>query len=188
MRDGRRGIPPPRSITVTIGAAAGHGTRGPQPVPSLLAGARRLGPALVRPRRAPQPPAAPAAAARGAVGAMPHRGGEPLPEGRPSATGAHSLRHVMAVGSAGRHRRAARLGSPRGGAFHGLHNVEETRARHDAPSPGRLSAVRGGAPPCRTEQEGVMLIPDQGAEWLLIPDLVPGGPAGWETNGADPAG
>ena len=33
-----------------------------------------------------------------------------------------------------------------------------------------------------------MLIPDQGAEWLLIPDLVPGGPAGWETNGADPAG
>jgi hypothetical protein len=33
-----------------------------------------------------------------------------------------------------------------------------------------------------------MLIPDQGAEWLLTPDLVPGGPAGWETNGADPAG
>src|SRR5215472_2565591 len=126
MPAGRRRLPSPRSIPMTLSRAVGRALAGPRPVPTLLAGAQRLGHALVRSRRTAQPPAAPPAVARGTAGAMPYRGGKSLPEGRPGAAGAPSLRHVMAVGSAGRHRRPVRLGGPRSGAFHGLHDVEET--------------------------------------------------------------
>src|SRR5262249_58456967 len=106
-----------------------------------------------------QPPAAaPAGLAWGTSSAVPHRGRQQPPEGGADAAGAQSLRHVMVAGSAGRYRRRAGRGSPRSGAFHGLHDVEDTRARHDAPStgrirtaiwattPGRLACV-SGAPP-----------------------------------------
>jgi hypothetical protein len=150
----------------------------------LVAGMLSFCPPPVRPGSAVQPPAAPASLGRGAADAVAHRGQHP-----PRTVGDAALRAGNSSGltsnrSPGRHVGRSR---PRGSSFHGLDGVVDTRARHDAPSPGQFCTAtapsqghRGLRHPYATgrhrRQRGENLPP--GSTEQPAPALIPRAPAG----------
>jgi hypothetical protein len=99
---------------------------------------------LVRTRRAADPPAAPASRARSTADAALHRGQHPPCQGGGPAIGAGASRGFAISRWPGGPTGSV---SPCDRPFHGLDDVEDTRARHDAPSP--VQSCTGTAQPCR---------------------------------------
>jgi hypothetical protein len=60
----------------------------------------------------------------------------PQHEGRSAAVRAGSSASIVSNGSPGSHTGCFGPSRPRSNPFHGLDGIEDTRARHDAPSPG----------------------------------------------------
>jgi hypothetical protein len=128
----------------------------------------RGGYVLVRPGRAAQSAAAAASYAPGTSGAAAHRGQHPPCEGGHAAAGAASSKRLVIHCPPGRHPAGVSRGSPRSSPFHGLDGVQDTRARHDAPSP---RSVR--APPARRQRRRRENRPPSSAE-PPMPLLIPG--------------
>src|SRR5262245_3011597 len=120
---------------------AGHGSEGPRPGPRGWPGPARL----IRPQGAAGPPLS--GLTRGATGAAGHRGEYPAQEGGGAAVSAGGLRRVVIIRPLARRGRRTGRGGPGSSAFHGLHGVEDSRARHDAPSTGQF--CRRSVPPPR---------------------------------------
>ena len=139
----------------------------------------------VCPRRAAQPPASWVSSPRSTTDAVAHRGECPLQDGGGAAISAASPAGlVINRSSSDRHTGGISGSTPASSHFHGLDDVEGTRARHDAPSqksvlhPDRataralshmpaVSAPQGppsaqeDLPPCRTERATLILIRDR---------------------------
>jgi hypothetical protein len=90
---------------------------------------------LIHSRRAPQSRAVPANCGCSPIEAVRNRAPQPQHDGRSAAVRAGSSAGIVSNGSPGSHTRRGRPSSPRSNPFHGLDGIEDTRARHDAPSP-----------------------------------------------------
>jgi hypothetical protein len=130
LRPGQARLLLPYRAQVMMVGCAGHGREGPRPGPRGWPGPARL----IRPYGAAKPPVAG------------HRGENPAQEGGGVAVSADGLRRVVIIRPPARHRRRAGRGGPRSSAFHGLHGVGESRARHDAPPTGQF-CTRSVPPP-----------------------------------------
>src|SRR5262252_1779464 len=103
----------------------------------VVAGSSGWAPAggcLVRLGRAAQPSAAPSGSAPAAACPKPYRSQHPPPQGDDAALRAGNR-------SPGRPTSHAIGGSPHSDPLHGLDSVEDTRTRHDAPSPDSSAPV-----------------------------------------------
>jgi hypothetical protein len=91
---------------------------------------------LIHSRRTPQSRAAPANYGYRPTGAVPNRAQQPRHDGSSAAVRAGSSAGTVSDGSPGSHTGRVSPRSPRSNPFHGLDGIEDTRARHNAPSPG----------------------------------------------------
>jgi hypothetical protein len=99
---------------------------------------------LIHSRRTPQSRAGPANSGYSPTETVRNRAQQPQHDGRSAAVRAGSSAGIVSNGSPGSHTGRVRPSSPRSNPFHGLDGIEDTRTRHDAPSPGP-SAPRGHA-------------------------------------------
>ena len=90
---------------------------------------------LIHSRRTPQSRAVRANYGYSPTEAVPNHSPHPQHDGRSAAVRAGGSAGIVSNGSPGSHTRRVRPSSPRSNPFHGLDGIEDTRARHDAPSP-----------------------------------------------------
>jgi hypothetical protein len=91
---------------------------------------------LIHSRRTPQSRPAPANYGSSPTEAVWNRAQQPQHDGSGAAVRAGSSAGIVSNGSPGSHTGRVRPSSPRGNLLHGLDGIEDTRARHNAPSPG----------------------------------------------------
>ena len=90
---------------------------------------------LIHSRRTPRSRAAEANFAYSPAEAARNRAQHPQHDGRGAAVRTGSSAGFISNCSPGRHTGRVSSSSPRSNPFHGLEGIEDTRARHDAPSP-----------------------------------------------------
>ena len=125
-----------RATTRCTGSQGGTAGRGTYSRPAGTAWQNRADSRLIHSRRTPQSRAVRANYGYSPTEAVPNHSPHPQHDGRSAAVRAGSSAGIVSNGSPGSHTRRVRPSSPRSNPFHGLDGIEDTRARHDAPSPG----------------------------------------------------
>ena len=125
-----RGRPSPRMPLAGSGSGLAGDARDRDP-----AGRNQADSRLIHSCRTPQSRAAPANYGYGPTEAVRDRAQQPQHDGRSAALRAGSSAGIVSNRSPGSHTGRVRSSSPRSNPFHGLDGIEDTRARHDAPSP-----------------------------------------------------